>query len=133
MMERLQFSQGQQNTRQEDAQTFKQENPTGVASATAVPAQLYKNITDAQNTYGGVMSKLGRMVGMNGGYTQLQSALTAALDRKGTLQEVDEVAGRLAGVAGNTVDEKIANSGIASLQQLDPYERQYLQLKMGVK
>lgn len=129
IMDRLQATQNGLNTRQEDSQTFRAEHPSGAAAT--VPAQLYKGVETARGGYDGVTGKLGRMIGLDGGRSGLETALTAVLDRKGTLAEVHGVLPVLSKVPGATIDEKIVNSGIEGLQQLDPYERQYLQLKLG--
>ncbi len=97
-----------------------------------VPANFYDAITKAEDKQSG---KLMTMLGGGGGARdQLKSALTNYLDRSGTLQDVDDpkLAAKLAGAQGNTIDERITNSGDPALQQLDVYERKYLKLKLGL-
>lgn len=101
-------------------------------SQNPIPATMYGAAEKARGTFNSPMSRLGRMVGLGGGADAYESSLTNILDRKGTLAEVQEVLGVLQGVQGGSIDERIANSGVAGLQQLDPYERQYLALKLGL-
>ena len=130
MMERLQQSLTQRDTAREDQQQFKVENPTG-ASRTTVPAQLYDAVNKARGGYESMANNpVSRFLFGNGRTSAYETALTNVLDRKGTLSEVQEVLPVLQQAPGASVDEKIANSGVPGLQSLDPYERQYLQLKL---
>jgi len=99
---------------------------------TTVPAPLYKAVDEAKAAYESYANNpLGRTLFGASRNNNYSSALTNLLDKKGTLQEVEEVFGILRGVDGATIEEKIANSGDPAMQALDPYERQYLQLKLG--
>jgi len=129
-LQRAQLSQGGQDTRQEDRQAFELENPN--ATATAVPAQLYTEVSKARQGYESMANNpVSRFLFGSGRNAAYETSLTNVLDRKGTLAEVQEVIPVLQRVQGATIDEKIANSGLPGLQSLDPYERQYLQLKLG--
>jgi hypothetical protein len=128
IMARLDKTIGAQGARQEDAQQYK----TDHTPAPAVNPALYSAVQKAQTGYGGMLSKITRGLGGDGGRQALTAALTAVLDKKGTLPHMGGVADVLKQAPGATIDERIVNAGIPGLQQLDPYERQYLALTLGL-
>lgn len=125
---------GQQRKLQEDSQAatrgLKEDFPA--SGATTIPNQLYAGVTKAR----GEMPTNALTKWWKGGQanSNLEGALTALLDRKGTLSDLNDPAllGMLQNAPGATIDERINNAGQSGLQQLDPYERQYLQLKLGL-
>lgn len=129
-LERLRLQIAAAGGRQEDQQQFKVDHPTGAAPS--VNPSLYANVSKAQNEYGGMLNGLSRFVGGDGGRGAYESALTAVLDKKGTLKHMPDVENLLRTAQGNTIDERIAATGVPGMQQLDPYERQYLALRLGL-
>jgi hypothetical protein len=133
IMDRLNLTIGAAGARQEDQQAFKEAHPTGV-NTTVNPA-LYAAVQKAQAGYDSTMSSLARRMNQDGGRQGLTSALTALLDKKGTLRDVGEVATHITKnkIPGKSIDEVINNSHEPGLAQLDPYERKYLALTLGLE
>lgn len=122
-----------QNTRQQvgiDAATAHQQ---AAIAARPVPAALQKGVDTARGNYGGVMSSIGRAMGFNGGKDAYSTALEQAITANGTdMTELHQNAAQLAAAPGKSLDEKAAALG-ASTDQLSPYERAWLQLKLGIE
>jgi hypothetical protein len=129
IMERLDKTQGGLNTRQEDNQQFKVEHPNAGAT-TMVPAQLYDAVNKARAAMPG--NPLTKLLNGKSANAALEGALANVLDRKGTIKFMPDVLSRLQGVQGGSIDERIQATGDPAMQNLDPYERQYLALKLGL-
>ena len=135
IMDRLNKTIAAQGARQEDAQQHRTEHPTSSARQPLVPAQLYQQADKARSSYEGVMSSVGRKLGLDGGAANYEQSLTNILDRKGELEDAQAVLNGLTRYKGS-LDERIAaaqsdDTFEFDLSQLDPYTRQYLSLKIG--
>lgn len=125
---RTNFVQGEENER----------NNARIANShtnAIVPQQMYTAVANARNGYEGGTSKLGRMIGLNGGTREYTQALESLFDRKGTLDDLSKVAARL-GQYGGDLDSNIAAAQQDpnfeyDLSGLDDMERAYLALKLG--
>lgn len=105
--------------------------------AELVPSGMAGNLAKAQSAYSqssGTMRNLSHMFGSvpkaEADYT---SQLEQALSRSGSLETVQRAAQDLANVPGKTLDERIHGFPKADFSQLDPNERAYLQLKLGIQ
>ena len=128
-----------QFARQEDAQQFKVDNPTGAQGV--VPQGLYQQLQEAQEARSGPLM---RKFGFGGAAEEShENALMNLLDRQGNLQDTTTIARDLQKYPGSLQERMSAlaadptlgldEGDIAFLQNLSPYQLQYLELKLGAE
>jgi hypothetical protein len=97
---------------------------------------MLKRRDEARSNYGGVMSRLGRMVGVGGGPEEYQGALTDILQRKGTFDSLNQgvreaqMEAQSQGLPAPTASS-IIQEAAAQGYPLGPDEQEYLKLTLG--
>ena len=104
--------------------------PAGAQGGTPTDAMV-KRLSEARGSYGGVMGRLGRTIGLGGGREEYHQALTDVLTRQGVIGDLQRDLEVLKSAPGATLEDRVQALG-GNATSLSPYEREWLTLNLGL-